>query len=269
VADRRPLVTITGASGLIGGILADRFAASYRLRLLDRAPLPGRLGQTVDLEDLPGLERAVAGADAIVHLAAATSVAAAWPEVLGSNVVGTYHVLEAARMAGVPRVVFASSNHVVGMYERDWASAAERPRSPTPLDHLAPPRPDSLYGVSKGFGELLCRYYAEAHDLRVVCLRIGTVLRSNDPRDPAPPGFDAWAAMPWEVRIRGTWLSHRDCAELFRCALEADVRFEVAYGVSDVPHRFWDLEHARRTLGYVARDRWPDETLALDASSPR
>jgi nucleoside-diphosphate-sugar epimerase len=256
MVDQGPLVVITGAAGLVGRILGERLASRYRLRLVDRVPVLDLPESVVDLQDLSGLERAFAGADAIVHLAAASSVTASWQDVLGSNMVGTYHVLEAARRVGVPRVVFASSNHVVGMYERGRDLATPHGS----LDHEAPPRPDSLYGVSKGFGELLGRFYSEEHGLRVVCLRLGTVLRSDDPTDPAPPGFAAWGAGPWEPRIRATWLSHRDCAELFRCALEAEVRFAIAYGVSDVPGRFWDVEHARRVLGFVARDRWPEAT---------
>jgi NAD+ dependent glucose-6-phosphate dehydrogenase len=262
MAERRPLVVITGAAGLIGGILAERLGDVHELRLLDRVPVPGRPGVIVDLGDPAALERVFRGADAVIHLAAVASVAAAWPDVLEANITGTYNVLEAARVAGVSRVVIASSNHVVGMYEPDLVGAAARTEPGVRLDHLAAPRPDSLYGVSKGFAELLGRFYAEVHGLRVVCLRIGTVLRSDDPRDPAPPGFAAWGLVPWEERIRGTWLSHRDCAELFRRALAADVGFAIVYGVSDVPDRFWDLEHARRTLGYVPRDRWPGPTDA-------
>lgn len=260
VAERRPLVVITGAAGLIGGILAERLGGSRDLRLLDRAPIAGRPAAKVELGDAAALERAFRGADAVIHLAAAASVAATWPEVLEANVAGTYNVLEAARVAGVPRVVLASSNHVVGMYEPDVLGTAGAIGPGTPLDHLVPPRPDSLYGVSKGVAELLGRFFADVHRLQVVCLRIGTVLRSDDPRDPAPPGFAAWGLVPWEARIRGTWLSHRDCAELFRCALEAEVGFTIVYGVSDVPDRLWDLEHARLTLGFVPRDRWPGPT---------
>jgi NAD+ dependent glucose-6-phosphate dehydrogenase len=181
-----------------------------------------------------------------------------------ANIAGTYNVLEAARAAGVPRVVLASSNHVVGGYEPELLGAPRSTTGRPPLDHLAPLRPDSLYGVSKAVGELLGRYYAEAHDLRVVCLRIGTVLRSDDPLEPAPPGFAAWGLVPWEARIRATWLSHRDCAELFRCSITADVRFVIAYGVSDVPDRVWDLEHADRVLGFRPRDRWPVREPAAD-----
>jgi nucleoside-diphosphate-sugar epimerase len=260
MADRRLIVAITGAAGTIGKVLAERMDDAYDFRLLDRAPFCDRRSVVVDLGDLPALERAFDGADAVIHLGAAASVVAGWADVLAANIVGTYHVLEAARSAGVSRVVFASSNHVVGMYEHDLAPFVADRLVGEPLNHLAPLRPDSLYGVSKGFGELLGRFYSEVHGIRVVCLRLGTVLGSDDPRGPAPPGFDAWAAMPWDIRIRGTWLSHRDCAELFRCALEADVRFAIAYGVSDVPGRFWDLEHARSTLGFVARDRWPERT---------
>jgi nucleoside-diphosphate-sugar epimerase len=258
MADRRFVVAVTGAAGLIGGILAERLSGVYDLRLLDRIPIVDRPGMRVDLADLAGLERALRGADAVVHLAAASSVAASWSDVREANISGTFNVLEAARASGVPRVILASSNHVVGRYEPDLVSARRSSAGPATLDHLAPPRPDSLYGVSKGVAELLGRFFADVHGLRVVCLRIGTVLRSDDPLEPAPAEFASWGLVPWEVRIRGTWLSHRDCAELFRCAIDADVRFAIAYGVSDVPDRFWDLEEARRTLGFTPRDRWPE-----------
>lgn len=262
MGDGRPLVAITGAAGVIGQVLSTRLADAYRLRLMDRVPVSGGAGMLVDLADRDALAHAFAGVAAVVHLAAASTVTAGWEDVLASNIVGTHHVFEAAVAAGVPRVVFASSNHVVGMVERDGAPGIYGGEPSTRLDAAAPPRPDSLYGVSKGFGELLGRYHADAHGLRVVCLRLGTVLASDDPMAPGPAGAATWSPAPWERRIRATWLSHRDCATLFRCALEADVRFAVVYGVSDVPGRFWDLEGARTQLGFVPADRFPGDAPA-------
>jgi NAD+ dependent glucose-6-phosphate dehydrogenase len=257
VSGRRRRVAVTGAAGRIGRVLADRLAADYDLILIDRVPVVGRDATVVDLAQLEELGRAIAGADALVHLAAASDVLSPWDAVLECNLVGAYHAFEAARRAGVPKVVFASSNHVVGWYEREEAPEIYRGARQPLLDHRADMRPDSLYGVSKAFGEELGRYYADAFGLRVVCLRIGSVLAEDDPTRPPATAQPSWLPAPWEVRIRATWLSHRDCAALFTRAIEADVRFAIAYGVSDVPGRFWDLEEAERLLGYRPTDRWP------------
>ena len=129
------------------------------------------------------------------------------------------------------------------------------------LDGRTEVRPDSDYGASKAFGEALGRMYADRFGMRVVCLRIGSVLPDDDPAGPWPLAGAGW--MPWltdadrRARIRATWLSHRDCAELVRCALEADVRFVIAYGVSDNTRRFWSLDVARDILGFAPVDRAP------------
>ena len=96
---------------------------------------------TADLTDLAACEGICAGVDGIVHLGG-QSVEADWGTVLQANIVGCYNLFEAARRQGVQRVVFASTNHVIGFYRRT-----------TRIDHAVPPRPDSRYGVSKAFGE--------------------------------------------------------------------------------------------------------------------
>src|SRR6266516_1336936 len=151
-----------------------------------------------------------------------------------THMVGTYHVFEAARRQGRPRVVLASSTHVTGFYE-----AGERLGPDVPL------RPDSFYGVGKAFAENLGRLYADKHGLEVVCLRLGTV-----------------ADRPTAPRHLSTWLSPRDTVELFYCALTApDVGFAVAYGASNNRRGWWDLGSAKR-LGYHPADdaeRWAAE----------
>jgi nucleoside-diphosphate-sugar epimerase len=250
-------VALTGAEGLIGGVVRRYLHDRYDLRPLTRTEAVFA-STVVELEELDALTAALRGSDAVVHLAAASGVADVWADILASNVVGTYNLFEAARRAGVPRVVFASSNHLVGGYELEGAPAIYAGLGEGPLDERSTPRPDSLYGVSKGFGELLGRYYSDRFGIRVVCLRIGSVVPSDDPSAPAPPSVPAEIAAVWPARIRATWLSHRDCAELIARALEADVRFAIAYGVSDNPGRFWDLESARRSLGFVPHERPPD-----------
>jgi nucleoside-diphosphate-sugar epimerase len=272
----RPVVLVTGSAGLIGGIVGRHLGERYELRGIDRRPgadMPGTVG---DIADVDVVAAACAGVDAVVHLAATPDVEASWAEVLESNIVGTFGVFEGARRAGVGRVVFASSNHVVGQYEADWAPALYELDDPRRVTIGAETRPDSLYGVSKVFGEALGRLYADRHGMRVVCLRLGSVLPEDDPwaasrriagapiahppiarppiaRPPAAPG----TAEELFRRYRATWLSHRDCASLIAAALEADVRWAVAYGVSDNPRRFWELESARRLLAWEPLDRAP------------
>lgn len=255
--DARLEIAVTGAEGLIGGVLRAHLCERYRIRALTRGPAPFA-SAVVDLADLEGLTAAVQGADAVVHLAAASRVESAWPEVLDANLIGAYHLFEAARLAGVPRVVFASSNHVVGYHELEAAPGIYRRRGEALLDEATPPRPDSLYGVSKGFGELLGRYYSDRYAMQVVCLRLGSVLPGDDPEGPAPPGLPPAQAAAWPERIRATWLSHRDCAQLVARAVEADVRFALVYGTSGNATRLWSLEAASRLLGYVPLDHAPD-----------
>ena len=154
--------------------LADR----YELTSLTLTPqeFPSHVA---DIADLDAILPAFENVDAVVHLAAVADLEAPWDDVLRNNIVGTYNVFEAARQAGVSRVVFASSHHVVGMYELDGAPTIYDPDDERRYDHTAEIRPDSLYGVSKAYGEALGRMYVERHGLRVFCLRIAAV-RAED-----------------------------------------------------------------------------------------
>lgn len=160
----------------------------------------------------------------------------------GAGIDGTRQVRDAAVRHGVPRVVYASSNHVVGGYESD----RPRPRQAgcPRLTARAQPHPDSLYAVGKLAGEALGRHYAEQHGLRTVCLRIGSVRRHDAP--------------PRGGRLQRTWLSHRDLVHLMVCSLRAAVDFGIYYGVSANEHRMWSLANARADLGYE-----PDDNAAI------
>jgi uronate dehydrogenase len=135
-------------------------------------------------------------------------------------------VFEAARRNGIKRVVFASSSHTLGFYPRKQV-----------LDHCAPPRPDSRYGVSKVFGETLARLYVDKYGLEVCCLRIGTV-------QPAPT----------DKRRLSLWVSPRDLAQLISIGVEHPaIKFEILYGVSGNKRSFYDNSNAER-LGYRPQD---------------
>ena len=257
----RKRVLVTGAEGTIGAVVRQYLADRYELRPLTRSPVPFP-SHVADIADFDAIAPAFEGIDAVVHLAASPAVETPWAEILPNNLIGTYHVFEAARRANVGRVVFASSNHVIGMDEIANAPAIYDPADGRVFDHTAEPRPDSLYGVSKLFGEGLGRYHVERHGMAVVCLRIGTVRAEDDPTDPAllasvPEPLAFLTPEERARRMRATWLSRRDCAELIAAALEAEVRWAVVYGVSANPRRFWDIAHARRVLGWAPRDAAP------------
>ena len=242
-------VLITGAAGLIGGVLRSALAGEYELSGVDVIPVPGLDSRVADVTDLEAVQPAFQGADTVVHLAADPSDLASWDSVLPKNIIGTYNVFEAARRAGLRRVIFASSNHVTGMYERDQPYSAIvggdyeglSPRRYPMVTHTLPVRPDGYYGVSKAYGEALGRYYHEEHGISMACLRIGTVVRHNNPSA--------------SVRHFATLLTHRDLAQLVqRCLSAKDLGFEVFYGVSDNTWRFWDIDHARERVGYIPQD---------------
>ena len=243
-----PHVLVTGAAGLIGRIVGESLSSDHVVHGLDVKRGAG-VEWVRDMRKLRRVLPAFEGMRAVVDLAADASTSASWRSVLRNNMAATVNTLEAARKAGVGRVVFASSNHVVGLYERDepYASVvageyegldiANLPR----LTAAAPIRPDGAYGAGKAFGEAAARFYAEEHGLSVICLRIGTVNSDNRPKN---------------ARQFATLLTHRDLVHLVRCCLAApaDLRFAVFYGVSANTWRFWNIEDARETIGYMPQD---------------
>lgn len=249
-------VAITGAEGIVGSILRRELASQFHIVALTRDPQPFP-SRAADIENLSVLVEAFRGADAVIHLAAASALNAGWDDVLRGNIVGTRNVFEAARQAGVPAVVYASSGHVTGAAEDEAGNGLYALDDRRVFEPTEPPRPDSLYAVSKSFGETIGRYYADAHGLRVICLRLGTILPDDNPRSESP-GQGRSAGLPFSERyprIRAKWLSHRDCGQLFACALRAtSVRWAVVYGTSNNPRQIWDLEPAQRLLGYAPQD---------------
>ncbi|HRD76515.1 MAG TPA: NAD(P)-dependent oxidoreductase [Hyphomicrobiaceae bacterium] len=186
------------------------------------------------------IEAACKGIDGIVHLGG-YSVEGPWETILEANIVGCYNLFEAARKAGVKRVIFASSNHAMGFHPRA-----------RPIDTDVTGRPDSRYGVSKLFGEGLGAMYAYKHGIGVTCLRIGNV-----------------ADQPIDVRRLSIWLKPSDLVELIRIGLERPgIVFEVMYGVSDNEASWYDNERAFR-LGYRPKGRAEDFRAAAEAAQKK
>jgi uronate dehydrogenase len=240
-------VLITGAAGGIGTSLRGLLRGAYpELVLSDRvAPAdlaPDERFVAADLADLAQVESICEGVDGIVHLGG-RSVEDSWEEIHPANIVGCYNLYEAARRKGVKRVIFASTNHVVGFYRRTRR-----------IDNRVQPRPDSRYGVSKAYGEALAALYADKYGVESLCVRIGN-----------------YGDKPLDKRRLSMWLSPRDFVQLVRIGLEhPEIHFEIVYGSSHCERAWWDNSNAER-LGYrpqdVAEDH-RDAALAATAANP-
>ncbi len=263
-ADKRVTVLVTGSNGLIGAKVVDAWRESGRYRPVGLARSAGPQTDVVaDITDIDAVEAAMQGVDAVVHLAATSAVGSEWDAVRDSNLIGTYNVFEAARRAGVEKVVFASSNHAVGTFETSNQPELYDLDDDRAIDHTAEIQPDSLYGVSKAYGEAMARYYVDHHGMSAVCLRIGSWTGDDGPMAPAnlwDPGTDDDSeVLAKRRRFRATWLSDRDGIHLIECALETPKRWFLCYGISNNPRRFWDIEHAREGIGYIPKDSTPEE----------
>ena len=223
-------ILITGAAGEIGTVLRAGLAGRYALlRLADMLPCKNvGTGEEDIVTDVTDLEAAVAvtkSIDCVVHLAGVPREGP-WDQILPNNIAGTYNVFEAARRNDVKRIVFASSNHVIGFHRVGKA-----------VDEHDLLRPDSRYGVSKVFGEAVGRLYADKHGLSVACLRIGS-----------------FRTRPRNARELRTWISHRDTVQLVRRCIEAPTfHFIVIYGVSANTRNEWHDKTAQ-LIGYRPED---------------
>jgi len=225
------IILITGAAGRIGTMLRPRLARPGRtLRLVDTDSLTAGSGEeasTASVTDLDAMTAACHGADAVIHLAG-ISREAPWQQILEVNINGTYAIFEAARRAGVSRVVYASSNHAVGF----------SPRSAFPVPDYAFPAPDTYYGVSKVAGEALAALYHYRYGLDAICIRILTC-----------------AVRPPTVRSLATWLSPDDAGRLFEACLSAQrPGFRVIFGASANTRSGWACLDEAKALGYQPRD---------------
>ena len=234
---------VTGAAGRVGRCVVDGLRGRLHVLRAADLELPATAGGTADgverlafdVRDLAACEAATRGVDGVVHLAGIPDEADV-VELVDTNIIGTHHVLEAARRTGVRRVVLASTNRTTGFYP-----------VATEVDPAMPVRPDSFYAVSKVAVEALGRLYADKFGLEVVNVRIGS-----------------FEEQPRNVRHLSTWLSPRDCVAAFVAAMAAPgVRYATFYGVSSNTRRFWSLE-AGNALGFHP----VDDAEPYDASLP-
>lgn len=268
-------VLLTGAYGRCGTAIIDQLhdEPDYEFTYLDREEPDESSAYSdhdtvvADVTDGLAVREAAADQDAMIHLAGYPFTDGTWDDVHQPNIIGVLNALEAAREAELETVVFASSNHVMGMYEAENAPELYYgSEAPFRLSHEDPVRPDSYYGVSKSFGEDLCRYYVEnyeypkrAHAIRICIVRMAEY---DHPYGDAEHGVDDGeyerGSDEYEqqvARMKGMWQSRRDFGHMIDCCLQTDeAGFEIFSGVSDNDRRWYSIENARETIGYEPQD---------------
>lgn len=237
-------VLVTGSAGRIGqAVVRELKLRGHFVRGLDLTATPGMDDCIVtDLADASAVHRAAAGMDAIIHLAATPDDDDFLTKLVPNNLIGVYHVLEAARLGGVRRLALASSGQVVW-----W----QRFTGPLPIRADAPPTPRGWYAATKLFQEAAGRAYAESYGLSVVAARLGWCPRTR-------AHADELAATDWGPDV---YLSTGDAGRFFALAAEAplDFRFAVVYACSKpVREEVYDLRAAKERVGYEPRDTWPE-----------
>ncbi|MGC3983672.1 MAG: NAD(P)-dependent oxidoreductase [Pseudorhodoferax sp.] len=244
-APRLQRLLLTGAAGGLGKVLRERLVPlADRLRVSDIAALGEARGPheevvPCDLADRQAVAALLDGCDAIVHLGG-ISVERPFEEILEANIKGIFNVYEAARRHGVRRVVFASSNHVIGFYKQTET-----------LDAHVLRRPDGYYGLSKSFGEDMAQFYFDRYGIETVSIRIG----SSFPE-------------PLNRRMMSTWLSYDDLTALVEKALfTPGVGHTVVYGASANENVWWDNRAAAR-LGWTPKDSSEPFRAKVEAQPP-
>ena len=241
-------ILITGMNGLIGGLLREHLEArgGYELTALNRRATEGVRCFQADIADAEAIKPAFAGQDVVVHLAAYLG-SDDWQGQMASNVIGVYNVFEAARLAGVKRVVFASSGNAVRGFEQvppyEAVAAGRYHEVPEDFQRVTHEMtwPSGIYGAAKVWGEALGRHFADVYDMSVLCVRIGMVRKEDRPQ---------------LSRDYSIYLSHRDVVQFLTQCIEAphDLRYDVFMATSNNKWGYRDLEHARQVLGYVPQD---------------
>ena len=231
---------ITGAAGNLGVECRQRLKyLAEIIRVSDKVDIgPADQDEEVvicDLNDSQAVIDLVKDCDGILHLGG-KSIEGTWNVIRDSNINGMVHLYEAARKNGKPRIIFASSNHAIGCYPQTEL-----------LDSTVTTRPDSLYGVSKVFGEALASMYHDKFGIETASIRIGSCF-----------------AEPMNHRMLSTWLSHEDFVQLIDCIFTIPVLgCPIIYGASDNVATWWDNRNVSY-LGWKPKDNSEKFRAMLD-----
>lgn len=233
-------VLVTGSAGAIGQpVCRELMARGHQVRGFDRVATPGVEDCVVaDLRDRATVRQAVHGVESVVHLAAEPDDAD-FAVLEGPNVLGLFHVLDAARLENVKRVLLASSIQVLGKW---WERGPSRPASAEDAN------PSNHYALTKVWAEQMGQMYSRLYGLSVLAVRIAFMVRNLEE-----------ALRLRQKELFDVYLSRGDVGRFFALAVEAPaVDFAVVYAAGAGCERRFDMEPARLLLGYEPRDRWPD-----------
>lgn len=241
-------ILITGMSGLIGGLAAQTLSDEYEVSGIGRTPVDNWPYTVADIAEFDSMRPAFDGVHTVIHMAASRGNQP-FDVHYRANVLGTYNVLEAAKQAGVRRVILASSGAVVGGYEKDepyrsLVSGEPSTVRPANLEMISvdhPPRPRGIYAVTKLWSEAIGRAYSEANDLSVICIRVGKVEIEDVPANP---------------RNAVVWCSHNDMMQMLSLCVKAPetLRFGIYFSVSDNPLNYRDWSNVHDDLGFKPED---------------
>ncbi|MFC4550457.1 MULTISPECIES: NAD-dependent epimerase/dehydratase family protein [Halorussus] len=289
-------VLVTGPYGEAGEAILTYLAGKeeYNFTYLNRSDHPEYETHVADIADYEAIRPAFDGQDAVIHLAAQSDAGAEFEDIIEPNIVGTYNVLKAMEDADVKKLIYASSQRVMGLYEEEHAPELYEEDYPSEYDplrlsHETIPKPDGYYGASKMFGEYICQTHARRDGApeQVYSLRISSVRTEeyDHPYGDAERGVDrggehkvedgevwdqsqtgSWERgsqeyKEMEKRLKASWTSQRDFAQMLECCLEdEDVTYDTFYAVSGNDARWFDIEHAQAVLGYEPQDNGSEWT---------
>ncbi len=253
-ADEPRSVLITGAAGNLGRKLVAAWTNQYDLILVDRTvhpDLPNLIVADLTRYDATWVDL-LEEVDTVIHLAANPDEFADWRGLVEPNLDAACNLFLATADAGVERLVFASSNHVMGGY---------RETEVAPIQTNLTPWPINAYGTTKLMGERLAEALTRTSQTTAVALRLGWILPGANRPENLP---DDWA--------RSLWLSNRDLVSLFECAVEAeleDAPFLVVNGLSRNTGSRWDITKTTETLGFdPVDDAFAPDSDPSDPSAP-
>ena len=230
----RERILITGPRGRVGTQIVPLLREHFVLRLLDTKVLhPEEDDEVVqaDIRDWETFRPACDGVKAMLHLAAVPDEDDFHTRLLPMNLAGVYNAFEAARQAGVPKVIFASTGQTVLNY---GAGVWVTPEMPV--------RPSTVYGCTKVFGEALARHYADRHGMSMICVRICWF-----------QGYES-EGLRTRPEMHREWCSPRDLTQLIVKSIRSAIRFAIFFGVSNNTDRYWDISNAQQLVGYNPRD---------------
>lgn len=234
----RQKLLITGAAGTIGQLLLENLKDRYDLILCDQKEPKETAGfpfTTIDIADMASVSEVFSNhtdVHTVIHLAADPRISAPWESLLPNNIIGTYNVFEAARQAGVKRIIYASSINSVDGYRTDI-------QVNTPM----PVAPANLYGASKAWGEAVGRFYADYKGMAVHCLRIGWVTKADNPFIAKAPN-----------ELLHMTLTHRDLLHFFDVCLASEEKFGIWHVISNNLFKRLDISDTQKNLGYDPQD---------------